>query len=389
MSREGRESMTVNGTGMPTMSANQLPLPDGPAAVTPAWLTAVLRHCGVISQATVQTIQCKPIEEAKQGVTSESVRFRLTYDRSDERGPTDLFGKFSHADPAVRAAISGIGAYRREIGFYQDLTTVSDLPAPTCYYSALDPTTGANALLLEDLSHLRMVDFATGCNPQETALVIHHLAKLHLGWWNKPRLQTFPWLRSFGQDGEERQAKFQNWWRLVPQKYATCLPGHQLPTSFIELGQRFGQHAARIFTQLAEPPLTCVHADTHVLNLFFGVQTGDPPLRLIDWQATRLGRAMIDVTYFMVTSVPTDQRRQIEQVVVQHYYQLIKAHNLTDYSWQQCWLDYRRAAFWPLSVIASVTALLSMTSKRRRTLLQIWFQRLVAFSEDHALVELL
>ena len=84
MSKKGRESMTVNGTGMPTRPANQLPLPDGPAAVTPAWLTAVLRHCGVISQATVQTIQCKPIEEAEQVVTSESVRFRLTYDRSDE-----------------------------------------------------------------------------------------------------------------------------------------------------------------------------------------------------------------------------------------------------------------------------------------------------------------
>lgn len=381
--------MTTDAATLISAKPDPLPLPAGPAAVTPDWLTAVLRRRGAISQAAVQSIQRELFDEAQQGVTSEIVRFRLTYDRPDENGPTTLFGKFSHPDPATRAAINEIGSYQREIGFYQDLVGVSDLSAPLCYYSAIDSTTGASALLLEDLTHLRTVDFATGCNAQEAALVIPRLAQLHASWWGNPRLQTMPWLRCFAQDAEGKQAKFQSWWAVTPQKYTDALPGHQLPPTFIDLGNRFAQQTARIFTQLAEPPLTCVHADSHVMNLLFGVQASDPPLKLIDWQATRLGRGMIDVAYFMITSVPIDQRRQTEQALVQHYYEQLSAHGIEDYSFTQCWTDYRRAAFWPLSVIASVTALLDMTTISRRTLLQTWFQRLVAFSEDHALAELL
>lgn len=385
----GTEAMSKGVIFVTIAPANQLCLPDGPAAVTPDWLTTVLRRCGAINQAAVQAIELELFDEAQKGVTSEIVRFRLTYDRADENGPATLFGKFSHADPAVRAAIHELGSYQREIGFYQDLADGNNLPAPTCYYSAIDPTTGASALLLEDLAHLRMTNFAAGCNQQEAELVIHHLTQLHASAWGNPRLQRMTWLRSFDQDAEVKQAKFQSWWAVTPQKYTESLPGHQLPATFIALGDRFGQQAARIFTQLAEPPLTCVHADPHVLNLLFGTQPGDPPLKLIDWQAIRLGRGMIDVAYFMITSIPVEQRRQTERPLVQNYYERLHMQGIEGYSFEQCCTDYRRAAFWSLSVIASVTALLDMTTTDRQALLQTWFQRMVAFSEDHALAEML
>lgn len=369
--------------------ASALCLPDGPTAVTPDWLTTVLRRCGAIHHATVQFIQLELFDEMQKGVCSEIVRFRLTYDLPNENGPATLFGKFSHADPVARAAIHAIGSYQREIGFYQDLAGVSEGLVPTCYYSAIDPATGRSTLLLEDLAHLRQVDFATGCNIQEAELVVHQLAHLHANTWRKPHLQSLSWLRSFAQDAAVRQAKFQSWWAVAPQRYATCLPDHPLPATFIALGDRFSQQVARIFTQLAEPFVTCVHADTHVLNLMFGTQAGDPPLKLIDWQATRLGCGMMDVAYFMATSIPVQQRRQTEQQLVQHYHEQLSTYGIEGYCLEQCWMDYRRAAFWPLSVIASVTALLDMTSEQGRMLLKNYYQRLIAFSEDHALAELL
>jgi hypothetical protein len=45
-------------------------------------------------------------------------------------------------------------------------------------------------------------------------------------------------------------------------------------------------------------------------------------------------------------------RAALEQPLVRAYHQRLLAHGVSDYTWKQCWLDYRMAAifnlFWPV-----------------------------------------
>ncbi|UCG24852.1 MAG: hypothetical protein JSW55_02315, partial [Chloroflexota bacterium] len=57
-------------------------IPEGPQALTPGWLTAVLRESGAIASAAVAAVKVEPLGD--KGVNSQLARLRLTY-QGDEK----------------------------------------------------------------------------------------------------------------------------------------------------------------------------------------------------------------------------------------------------------------------------------------------------------------
>ena len=62
-----------------------------PQAVTPDWLTAVLRRAGVLRSARVTDFTWMAVGA---GMLGDSIRFDLRYDR-DEGAPASVVGKFA------------------------------------------------------------------------------------------------------------------------------------------------------------------------------------------------------------------------------------------------------------------------------------------------------
>jgi hypothetical protein len=94
-------------------------VPADSDAITPKWLTAVLREAGAMDQARVTSIQSAPIGQL--GFFGQIPRLRVSYDKLELGAPESLAAKFSAPNPQARAMAHSMGFYEREIGFYREL----------------------------------------------------------------------------------------------------------------------------------------------------------------------------------------------------------------------------------------------------------------------------
>ena len=64
-----------------------------------------------------------------------------------------------------------------------------------------------------------------------------------------------------------------------------------------------------------EPPHTVMHGDAHPGNVYFR----DGAAGLLDWQAVRRGHPGRELAYTLVTGMTTDDRRQHQRELLDHY----------------------------------------------------------------------
>jgi hypothetical protein len=68
-------------------------VPADSDAITPKWLTTVLREAGALDQARVTSIQSAPIGQL--GFFGQIPRLRVSYDKLEPGAPQSLAAKFS------------------------------------------------------------------------------------------------------------------------------------------------------------------------------------------------------------------------------------------------------------------------------------------------------
>jgi hypothetical protein len=361
----------------------QVAIPNGTVEVTPEWLTQALQTAGVIGHTTSVSSLTKTRIGEDEGFTGGALlRCQLTYTSPPENAPHSLIAKLSPADPELRATFKG--GNQREVGFYTEFATQNNLPVPRCYYGEFDEETGASILLLQDLDQYRIVAFATGCAPQDAHHAVQALGTIHAQLWNDPRVQALS-----GAD-VLNDFPFVELWSQYPQAVAELLPEFAIPPQFFAIGDTVADNVSSLLNYLMETaPITCIHRDIHVDNILFGVNEGDAPALILDWQAAGKGRGVYDIAYFLISSVPPEQRRQTERTLLREYHTQLRQYGITDYRFEQCWFDYRLAVVGKLFVTVIATVLIDNTSPFKRAWRQTDLQRLLAFCEDHPVEELL
>ena len=351
--------------------------------ITSAWLTDALRKGDVIgAEATVSSLTKNRIGEDEGFTGGALVRCKLDFTPRSESTPHSIIAKLSPSDPEQREVFKG--SNRREVGFYTEIAVQGNLPVPECYYGSFDEETGASILLLQDLEQYRIVAFATGCEPQDARHAVLALGKIHAPLWNDPRVDTLS-----GAD-IINDFPFVELWSEYPQTVAELLPEFVIPSQFFTIGDIVAENISSLLNYLMETePITCIHRDIHVDNILFGVNEEDESALILDWQAAGKGRGVYDIAYFLISSVPPDQRRQVEQTLLREYHNQLKQYGITDYSFEQCWFDYRLAAIGKLLVTVIATVVIDNSPSFKRAWRQTDLERLLAFCEDHPVDELL
>jgi len=359
-------------------------IPADPVAVTPQWLTQVLRDGGALQEATVTAVIPEQLGTGR-GFTGTVLRLRLDYDQEEQGAPGTLVAKFPNSNPTVRAALHAVGFYEREIGFYTHVAPASRLRTPRCYYSALDATTAENIILLEEISDARPGDNVGGCTPAEAELIARELAAFQGAWWDHPRLAEFTCFPlASPQLFQMIEQTYTAAWDGILAKYRDQLPGR-----FLELGSRFRGNVVAVRTEQSRRPWTIVHGDFRLDNMLFGATGSTQPLAVVDWQRSGRERGPSDLAYFMAGSLPTDVRRAIETRILETYYGALTDHGVGDYSLAECRRDYRLGMLNSLYVAVRAGALLDLSSPRGQELFDVIVSRCLAALEDHRLEELL
>lgn len=326
-----------------------------PAAITPEWLTAVLRAGGVDAQVRAFTHK-----RVGTGQIGESVRFALDYAHASANAPASLVGKFPAPEADSRNTGVALGNYIREVNFYKHLAKTARISTPKCYFTDVDPATSEFVLMMEDLAPAEQGDQLKGCTLDQARLALHEAANLHASHWADEKIEDLPWVsgtRAAGA-GNTDPATLAALWQMFTARY-----NERLSADARTVGEQLTKNFAT-YEAAFQGPKSLVHIDYRPDNMMFATPAGGKPLTVLDWQSLAFGCGVTDVAYFMAGALPREQRRSIERDFVrEHYYERLRQLGVKDYSFDTLWHDYRSRAF-HLFLVAFYASVLVTQTKR-------------------------
>lgn len=311
---------------------------DGPNVEA---FTEAMRRAGVFPEgAQLAARSCAPIGI---GAMADTFKVALTWSGSGA-GPATIVAKLpSRNDAAARTAAS-IGAYEREVWFYEELAPRTSIRVPR-YYGTIAP----DGLLLEDLSHLQPGDQFTDLPLATLTVVRQQLAELQAPFWNDPELAASPRLhRRLGVPIPGIVERMERSWSVTSD--------HLTADFDVEERTQIDRFvaAAGDWAHALDGPFTLTHHDFRVDNMMF--DASDPAsVHILDWQTVGWGTPMFDLAYLLATSLSPHQRREIERREVElHVHDL--ARRGVEWDETDAWRTYRQASFATLLMLVPPTA---------------------------------
>lgn len=261
-------------------------------------------------------------------------------------GPESLIVKFTSSDEHVRAIANFMRAYEREIMFYRDLSAEAPCRAPHHWFSAMDPGAGNFILGIEDMREARIGDQVKGASKEDAFDVVRMLARLHARYRESQRLSQLTWMPGLAELLEMALPILTGAQEPFRKKFGESMAGDTgaLQKATIEALPAF-------IAKYAGEPNTVIHMDPRLDNIAFEEGSGTDRVRLFDWQAAVKGPAIYDLMYFVVGSIPTGLRQQIETDLIEAYLDELTRAGVPDYSAEALWSDYRHALAAMLAVI--------------------------------------
>lgn len=211
-------------------------------------------------------------------------------------------------------------------------------------------------LLLQDLSathHIpitRQQQLQHEAMPAETTLhqIVTTLATFHATWWEDPQLGTYPMeLDSDFQDEEH----FRDYCQWLNQNWQSCLAAenHWLPQDVVDdisevlrlLPGAWKRYFAKRF--LTHHQLTFLHTDAYLANFLVPRIDGAGIVYMMDWQLPHSGMGAFDLVMLCASFWTPAQRQENkrEETLLRRYLATLHAHDITNYTWDQLWEDYR------------------------------------------------
>jgi thiamine kinase-like enzyme len=333
----GRVAVASSRLGIAACRGGGSRVPRDPSGVTPEWLTQALGESGV--DVEVNRVQ---LEEGHSGTTTRAwlaVDYRVN---AESTFPSRYFLKVAPGSfgTAVFGEILGLGC--NEIRFYDDLAAEVPVDVPRAYVARYERRSGLFVLALEDLAAADVVfrGFDELCELDSASSVVIELAKLHAAYWNSSRFQgDLAWLPAAGNDPAYRLGKALS--ELSARPALAKLAG-RISEDFAR--RAVGLHRKRdaLERAWAEPPLTLVHGDAHLGNLYF--RNGRPGF--FDWQIVSVRQGMRDVAHFLLGALAVADRRRWERDLIALYVDNLSQLGVVDLGFDQAWRQYRLHAFY-------------------------------------------
>lgn len=334
------------------MTAPPTTIADTPESLTPEWLTQALSASGVLDGVTVTGAQAAPLGT---GQMCDSIRISVTYDGPTE-APASLVAKLPAADPTSRNTAMMLRNYVKEVNFYRELKSTLSIRTPHVYHADIDESGVVFILLMEDMAPAQQGDQLAGCSPEVARAALREMVGLHAPRWNDDSLKSYPWLYTPPEEGRSMsRSMLPMLWNGFRDRYAD-----QLSADVMKAGTTLFEHIESYVAD-AGGPKTIVHGDYRLDNLLLGPEPDD--VAVVDWQTIALGTAASDAAYFIGAGLLPDVRREHEEDLVRTYYDDLLGAGVRDFTWDECWRDYRRATYAGLIMAVGASMLVERTER--------------------------
>ena len=354
------------------MTVSSFPLK--PEQVTASWLESVL-------DVAIVNVEVKPISEGT-GFAGSVYRVHLNYEGSGVELPDTFIWKTVSGDERTREFLTTLGAYEREARFYDQLASGLDL-APRPYFSDFDSDSGAFCLITEDVSYMRPGDQVEGCTFWEAKAIIQGVSSLHSMFWTERPDERLDWVPAFDGGSGYFERMHSVAWRQLERSF------DHVPRGLIEAANKVAPRVSDIKSRLSQSPVTLVHGDLRLDNVFLGDSSRRGDINLIDWQAIRLGRGMYDLAYFLSTSVPVELRRLRQDELISIYLESLSLNGVTGYTLEDCNEDFRWALLDIVTFVGVIGSTLDFQPDRGLELANTIMSRLSHALDDNSALDLL
>jgi len=333
-------------------------VPRTPDDLTPAWLSAALG-------AEVTAVTATDIG-AGSGLFGVVLRLELTHDGN---APDSLIAKLPTTAEANLIVGNALGIYEREVRFYAELAGSVPIRVPECYFGRIDDT--GSILLLEDIRDLQVGDQVAGITEREAERIVDALAALHATFWEHQDLESMTWLPKLDAPVYAATVPgiFHTSWPTLRENFA-----HILNADDVALGNRLDPRFEEVVERCCVGPITVIHTDSRLDNLFFHPSGGDE-IAFIDWQLAIRGRGISDVAYLIGTSLDAAEQPAAVPRLVRRYHDALQAHGVTDYSFDDCLRHYREHSLYYL-VGACTMASFDVGNERGKALADTYVERM-------------
>lgn len=376
-------------------------IPRGPEELSPEWLTSALRGRGVIENARVTGFDSQVVGEG-EGFVGTIIRLGLHYDVEEPAAPKSLIAKFPIGIANNRRVGNLLGAYEREVRFYEELAGQVQMRTPRCFFSAMDPNPFAGreeegfallgrvpswavrlvlpllmwsagrdkrryVLFLEDLAPGRFGDQLAGCTPERAERVLRAAARMHAGYWGDASLDSRWWIGKVDTLPRFGQVLFRRSRSAFRKHY-----GERLPAHVFELVDWLGVNGPALIARMARCPQTLVHGDYRLDNMCFDDE-GD--FTCLDWQGPSQGPGEQDIAYFVSGNLTADVARECQDDLLRAYYDELVANGVRDHSFEACRHAYQLSVLHVAYRMIPID-LMDFDPGRGTELIDSWFERL-------------
>ncbi len=305
--------------------------------ITAEWLTEALREGGHLTQGRVREVDVGDVGVGR-GYISQTVRVTPAYEGANADAPVSMVGKVPTFVQVPEYLTPWTGMIiKTEIDWYREASAECPARVPVCYGGVYDTRT-SYGLLLEDLGDLGTLSQTDSCPPEQAALVVKALARMHAHWWESERLRewTAAWLPSTERQASINAPLVQGGWESFAERIAP-----RIDEAFIPVGERLVREWGSVYERGAASAATLIHGDFRIENFLFGEAGSRDELVILDWQIAGYGSGPRDLAYFIAQGFDPQKRRAVSDELVDLYHATLVEHGVQGYSLEQCREDYR------------------------------------------------
>jgi aminoglycoside/choline kinase family phosphotransferase len=333
-----------------------------------AWLSHHLSLRG-ITNVTVTSVG--------QGQVAHCYRLSIEHDA----GTSSVIAKVPSNNDVSRATAALQHLYEREVSFYQHLASSIATRTPRCYVAERDDTDNF-LLLLEDLSPSAVIDQFAGVSLASARAGLSALAGLHGPTHARTELHDAPWLRGVST---ELRPLYES---VLPILFDQFLERYdarldeELRTMVLALKDRLA-----LFSEYVTPFPCVTHGDFRTDNLLIDACGGAVALAVVDWQTVGVGSPLLDVAYFLTTSLSPEDCAGHEFELLDYYLTKMRGYGV-EIPVDVARHEFARYTLQPIVMLVAASVIVEQTERGDDMFLAMIERALVAASRWDAIAEL-
>jgi len=319
--------------------------------LTPEWLTRIFNNNGYLSQGKVSAII------SRNSLEHFSFNLHFLELAFSEDAQTDGVSSKIVVRTSIPYSTPSKILNKHEVKFYNLVAeSMDEKLIPTCYDATFSEETGHSHIILDDLSkpHIEygILNYPIPPLKRNCERAIDFLAEFHAFWWDHKRLKElskFSFTFHNLKENSYNEKEILNWFENEKQTLNRMLNllGDRISSKRKELFKTvFSLYPQLVYERIKEKNITLINYDASFSNFLYpkDIENEKSKVKLIIWQDWALGVGTIDLAHMIGLYWLPERRDLMEKELVKRYHMAISNFGVKNYSWEDCWYDYRFSA---------------------------------------------